>query len=67
DQGDDPLEYTQWSTVADLSNGMYYVKTYDNQVLRGIDLNSFDLNAKEIVSAPLNSEITPPALPMPKS
>lgn len=67
DQGDEPLEYTQWSTVADLANGMYYVKTYDDQVLRGIDLNSFDLDAKEIVSAPLKPEMMPPVLSMPKS
>lgn len=67
DQGDHPLEYTQWSTVADIANRMYYVKTYEDPVLRGIDLNSFDLDAKEIVSVELKPEMMPPALPMPKS
>ncbi len=63
---DQSLEYTQWTTVADIDNRMFYVKTYEDQVLRGIDLNAFDLDAKEIVSAELKPEITPPALPMPK-
>ena len=62
-----PLEYTQWSTVADLTNRQYYVKTYDNQVLRGIDLMSFDLDAKTLATTPLKSELAAPALVFPKS
>ncbi len=68
-QGDkpkEPLEYTQWSTVADLVNRVYYVKTYEDPVLRGIDLKSFDLDAKTIVSAALVPAMTPPALPFAK-
>jgi choloylglycine hydrolase len=61
-QGKEPLEYTQWSSVADVANLVYYVKTYEDQVLRGIDLKSFDLNAKALVSAPLTPAMTPPAL-----
>ena len=34
------LEYTQWSSIAELTTKRYYVKTYDDQVLRGIDLMS---------------------------
>ena len=63
--GDDskvPLEFTQWSTIADLKNQKYYVKMYDDQVLRGIDIKSFDLNAKELKKAPLSPQITPPAV-----
>ena len=61
-----PLEYTQWSTVADMKNARYYVKSYDDQVLRGIDLMSFDLDAKKIVEAPLTPDMDPPALAFPK-
>lgn len=64
-QGDGPLEYTQWSSVADLENRMYYVKTYEDPVLRSINLNAFDLDAKGIVSVELKPQMTPPALPMP--
>lgn len=61
-EGKSPLEYTQWSTVADITNTHYYVKSYDDQVLRGIDLKDFDLDAKDIVTAPLKPNMEPPAL-----
>lgn len=61
----EPADYTQWSAVADLKNRRYYVKTYTDQVLRGVDLMSFDLDAKEIMSAPLTSQMTPPVLTFP--
>ena len=57
-----PLEYTQWSTVADLTNRRYYVKTYDDQTLRSIDLTSFDLDAKKVVFAALKPATSPPVL-----
>jgi choloylglycine hydrolase len=57
-----PLEYTQWSTIAELTTKRYYVKTYEDQVLRGIDLMSFDLDAKTIASAPLKPKLSPPSL-----
>ncbi len=57
-----PLEYTQWSTIAELTTRRYYVKTYENQVLRGIDLMSFDLDAKTIASASLTPKLSPPPL-----
>ncbi len=67
DKGDNSeLEYTQWTSVGDLTNKRYYVKTYDDQVLRSIDLMSFDLDAKTIATAPLKPDMTPPALAFPK-
>ncbi|MDJ1157263.1 choloylglycine hydrolase family protein [Chelatococcus sp. SYSU_G07232] len=56
------LEYTQFSAIADLKARRYYIKTYDNQVLRSVDLMSFDLDAKTIRSAPLTPLATIPAL-----
>jgi choloylglycine hydrolase len=67
DAGDKtPLEFTQWTTVGDIKNLKYYVKTYEDQVLRGVDLMSFDLDAKAIVSAPLKPNLDPPAFEFPK-
>lgn len=67
DAGDkSPLEFTQWTTVGDIKNLRYYVKTYEDQVLRGVDLMSFDLDAKEIATAPLEPNLDPPALAFPK-
>lgn len=57
-----PMEFTQWSTIADLKGKSYFVKTYDNQVLRRIDLMSFDLDAKAIRTAPLKPTEAVPAL-----
>jgi choloylglycine hydrolase len=37
------------------------VKTYDDQVLRGIDLMSFDLDAKTVASTALEPSLSPPA------
>jgi len=34
-EDDKPVDYTQWSTVADMKNDVYYVKTYEEQILRG--------------------------------
>ncbi len=57
-----PLEYTQWSSIADLKNGKYYVKMYDDQVLRGIDIKDFDLDAKDIKKASFAPQLKAPAV-----
>jgi choloylglycine hydrolase len=62
DAANEQLEYTQWSAIADIKNRVYYVKTYDDQVLRSIDLMSFDLDAKQTAVAPLKSGLASPAL-----
>lgn len=56
------LEYTQWSSLADLKNRKYYVKTYYDQVLRSIDINSFDLNSKDLKTALLPPQLMSPAV-----
>lgn len=61
----EPSDYTQWSAIADLKNRRYYVKSYNDQVLRGIDLMSFDLDAKNIVKASMPVNMEPPMLSFP--
>ena len=65
--GKEPPDYTQWSAIADLKNRRYYVKTYTDQVLRGVDLMSFDLDAEAIAKAPLTPQMEPAALVFPAS
>ena len=60
-----PLETTQWSSIADMKSMKYYVKTYENQVLQEIDLMSFDLDGKTMITAPLNHDTAVPALSFP--
>ncbi|WP_176056622.1 linear amide C-N hydrolase [Brucella intermedia] len=47
---DKPVDYTQWTTVADMKNDVYYVKTYEEQILRGVSLKDLDLDAKELLT-----------------
>ena len=44
------MDYTQWSTIADMKNNVYYVKTYEEQILRGVTFKDLDLNAKELLT-----------------
>jgi choloylglycine hydrolase len=59
------FEYTQWSAIADLSSKVYYVKSYDDPVLRSIDLMRLDLEARAPRLAPLKASARIPALEMP--
>jgi len=56
------LEYTQWTSIADLRAKKYYIKGYKDQVLRMVDLNSFDLDVKGLRVAPFKINLVPPAL-----
>jgi len=56
------LEYTQWTAIADLRAKKYYIKSYQDAVLRSVDLMSFDLNAKTLYVAPFKTNLTPPPL-----
>jgi choloylglycine hydrolase len=42
-------DYTMLTTVRDSKNMRYYYKTYDDQNIKMVDLNAFDLNAKKII------------------
>ena len=64
--GEEEWEFTQWSSIADLTNRVYYVKAYDDQVLRSIDLKTLNLDAPAIVSAPLVPRPEAPPLPFAK-
>lgn len=61
------LEYTQWTSIADLRAGKYYIKGYRDQVLRMIDLKTFDLDAKDLRVAPFKINLVPPALEFSKN
>lgn len=62
----DECDYTQWTTVADIGTGTYYVKTYNNQTLQAIALENFDPNAKTVSYAPIEDAEQTPFLAFPK-
>ncbi|NKB79982.1 linear amide C-N hydrolase [Brucella daejeonensis] len=55
---DKPVDYTQWSTVADMKNDIYYVKTYEEQVLRGVAFKDLDLDAKDMLTIKIPTAVT---------
>jgi len=56
------LETTQWSSIADLRARKYYIKSYHDQTLRGVDLNSVNLSGPSLLVSPLSDHRTIPAL-----
>jgi len=48
-----PLEYTQWTSAADLKNLKFYFHTYDNRRIRSVSFDEFDLTAKKPVTIAL--------------
>jgi choloylglycine hydrolase len=46
-------ETTQWSTYRDMTNRVYYFRTYDNFNLRKVDLKKLDFNATDIKTIPM--------------
>ncbi|MEJ5085366.1 linear amide C-N hydrolase [Brucella pseudogrignonensis] len=57
-----PAEYTQWSTIGDLKNQVYYIKTYDDPVLRGVSFKDLDLDAKDMQTIKMHRKLEPASL-----
>ncbi|MFD1199429.1 linear amide C-N hydrolase [Brucella gallinifaecis] len=57
-----PLEYTQWSTIGDIKNQAYYIKTYDDPVLRGVEFKNLDLDAKDVKIIKMQPKLEPQPL-----
>ncbi len=57
-----PAEYTQWSTIGDLKNQVYYIKTYDDPVLRGVSFKELDLDAKDMQTIKMHPKLEPASL-----
>ena len=51
-------DHTMFTSVKNPNDLKYYYKSYDNQVVKFIDLNKFDLNAKTIVSQRVQGNTT---------
>jgi choloylglycine hydrolase len=49
-------EYTQWTSASDTKNCSFYFHSYDNRRVRRVDLLKADLDAKDIVTIPLDDQ-----------
>lgn len=47
------MESTQWVTFRDITNGLFYFKTYEDPTLRKIDLRQVDFSSKNIRRIPM--------------
>lgn len=52
------FEITEWTVVADPTNQVYYVRTYENPSPQAFDLKKVDPAAKELKIVPLNTAPT---------
>ena len=52
----DPNDYTQWSVMADIKNGAYYVRSQDAMTFNTIGFDAFQDGATEIVTYSLPEE-----------
>lgn len=52
--GDLTFDYTQWVTVRDLTNRVFYFRTYDDLAVRKVDLAKLDLAASAIRHIPMS-------------
>lgn len=46
-------EYTIYSSMCDLSNGVYYYTTYNNHQINGVDMKKEDLNSSSLITYPM--------------
>jgi len=53
--GQKHCDFTQWTGISDLKNKRYYMRTYDNQTIRIIDLAKCNLDADKPVIVPINT------------
>lgn len=56
------FEYTQWTAIADMKNDVYYIKTYDDQVLRSFSFKDFDVAGKDITTVKMSARLDAPSI-----
>jgi len=58
DQGNVLADYTLWTAASDLKTKRYYFRTYDDSRIRVVDLMKMNLDAKDLVTFPMDGEET---------
>ena len=56
--GKNDVEFTNWTTAADVKNLRYYFHTYKSRTIRMVDLNKVDLNAKDLKTISMGQDET---------
>jgi choloylglycine hydrolase len=50
EDGKESFEYTLWTSAADLTNLRYHFRTFEDSRIRMVDLQSLDLDAKDVTT-----------------
>ncbi len=58
EHGKTAVEFTNWTSAADLQHLRYYFNTYKSRVIRMVDLSKMDLNASGIKTISMGQEET---------
>lgn len=58
ENGKEVADYTLWTSVSDLKNLRYHLRTFDDSRIRMVDLKKVDLDAKEIRTISMAGEET---------
>lgn len=56
DNGKTSVEYTEWTSAADVTHRRFYVRTFQDSSIRMVDLMRSNLDAKDIVTIKLNQQ-----------
>lgn len=56
EHGHEVADYTLWTSAADLTNGRYYMTTYQSRRIQMLDLKKVDLDARAIRTIPLPAD-----------
>jgi len=54
--GTTSYDYTIWTTINDLDNGVLYFRTYDNPQIRKVQFSDFKLDGPKIMALPMDQE-----------
>ena len=55
-QGKKFIDFTQWTSVNDMSNKRFYFHTHADSSIKMVDLTKVDLNAKEVVTISMDGK-----------
>jgi len=56
------LDYTLWTTINDLDNGVLYFRTQDNTQVRKVEFSDFKLDGTQIMTIPMDQEVLYPSV-----
>ena len=54
--GNEMADYTQWTSAKDLKHNRFYFRTFHSSQIRMVELNKFNLDAKDITTVSMQGD-----------